>query len=108
MAADPSTIRTTRTVDAEAMRQALPAVTHDGERVVVEENGVPLAALVSLDDLRKLAQLDAERLERFKVFERIADAFADEDPDESDRLSALAVQEAREQMRREREAQSGT
>ncbi|MCC7367974.1 MAG: hypothetical protein IT306_06105 [Chloroflexi bacterium] len=86
------------------MRQALPSVVQDGERVVVEENGVAIAALVSLEDLRQLRRLDSRREAFFATLERIGAAFAGEDPEESDRISALAVQEVREQMRREREA----
>jgi antitoxin (DNA-binding transcriptional repressor) of toxin-antitoxin stability system len=110
MAAHPESPRVTRSVEADDIRQSLPetlsAVARSGERVIVEEDGVAVAAIVSLDDLKQLARLDAERIERFEVFERIGAIFADEDPDESDRLSALALQEAREQMRRERAAKS--
>jgi antitoxin (DNA-binding transcriptional repressor) of toxin-antitoxin stability system len=112
MAANPESLRVTRSVEAEDIRRSLPetlsAVARHGERVIVEEDGVAVAAIVSLDDLKQLARLDAERIERFAVFERIGAIFADEDPDESDRLSALALQEAREQMRRERAAKSET
>ena len=98
-----------RAIDAEDVRrswpQTLTAVSRKGERIVVEEDGVAVAAIVSIQDL---ARLDAERDERFKVFERIGAAFAHEDPEESDRLAALALAEARADMRREREArQSG-
>jgi antitoxin (DNA-binding transcriptional repressor) of toxin-antitoxin stability system len=110
MAANPQSPRVTRSVEADEVKQSLPqtlsAVSRDGERVIVEEDGVAVAAIVSLDDLKLLARLDAERAKRFEVFERIGDVFVDEDPDESDRLSALALQEAREQMRRERSAKS--
>jgi hypothetical protein len=84
--------------------QVRKAVSRKHERIVLEEDGVPVAAIVSLQDLKALARLDAEREERFKVFERIGAAFAHETPEESDRLAALAVAEAREEMRREREA----
>ncbi|MGE3267871.1 MAG: hypothetical protein AB7P40_03930 [Chloroflexota bacterium] len=110
MAANPERTRVTRTADADEVRQTLPqtlaAVSRKGERIVIEEDGVAVAAIVSLDDLRQLARLDADRAKRFEVFERIGAIFAHEDPDESDRLSALALQEAREQMRRERSAGS--
>ncbi len=110
MAANPPIIRVTRNADADDVRQSLPqtlsAVARAGERVVVEEDGVPVAAIVSLDDLNQLARLDAERADRFAVFERIGAIFADEDPEESDRLSALALAEARKQMRRERAAKN--
>ena len=101
-----------RAIDAEDVRrswpQTLTAVSCKGERIVVEEDGVAVAAIVSIQDLARLARLDAERDERFKVFERLGAAFAQEDPEESDRLAALALAEARADMRREREArQSG-
>lgn len=79
-------------------------VTRKHERIVLEEDGVPVAAIVSLQDLKALTRLDAEREERFKVFERIGAAFAHETPEESERLAALAVAQAREELRREREA----
>lgn len=104
--------RVTRTADADDIRQSLPetlaAVAHDGERIVVEEDGVAVAAIVSLDDLRELKRLDARREAFFETLERIGAAFADEDPEESDRLAALALAEVREEMRRERAAASGS
>jgi hypothetical protein len=97
-----------RSIDVEDAKHRLPelltSVTRKNERIVIEQDGVAVAAIVSLQDLKALARLDAEREERFKVFDRIGAAFAHEDPEESDRLAALAVAEAREDMRREREA----
>jgi prevent-host-death family protein len=40
-------------------------------RVVVEKSGIPVAALVSTDDLERLAQLDRERAERFAVIDEV-------------------------------------
>ena len=112
MAAHPESPRVTRSVEADEFKQSLPqtlsAVARGGERVIVEEDGVAVAAIVSLDDLKQLARLDARREAFFETLERIGAAFADEDPEESDRLSALALQEAREQMRRERAARAGS
>jgi len=97
-----------RTIDIQDVATAWPnvrrAVSRKRERIVLEEDGIAVAAIVSLQDLKTLARLDTERDERFKVFERIGAAFAHEDPDESDRLAALALAEVREEMRREREA----
>jgi antitoxin (DNA-binding transcriptional repressor) of toxin-antitoxin stability system len=110
MAANPQSPRVTRSVEADDVKHSLPqtlsAVARDGERVIVEEDGVAVAAIVSLDDLKQLARLDARRVAFFETLERIGAAFADEDPVESDRLAALALAEAREQMRRERAAKS--
>src|SRR5688500_867633 len=97
-----------RTIDIQDVAAAWPtvrrAVSRKHERIVLEEDGVPVAATISLYDLRRLAQLDAAREEGFKALERIAAAFAHETPEESDRLAALALAEGREEMRREREA----
>jgi PHD/YefM family antitoxin component YafN of YafNO toxin-antitoxin module len=84
------------------------AVSRKRERIVLEEDGVPVAAIVSLQDLKSLARLDTERAERFKILDRIGAAFAHETPEESDRLAALALAEVREEMRRERECRNPT
>jgi hypothetical protein len=80
------------------------SVSRKHERIVLEEDGVPVAAIVSLLDLKALARLDAERDERFKVFERIAAGFPEETQEEAERISDLAIAEVREEMRRERAA----
>lgn len=97
-----------RAIDIEEIQRSWPetrkAVSRKRERIVLEEDGVPVAAIVPLYDLQRLAKLDAERVERFKVFERIGAAFAHETEEESERLALLALAEAREDLRREREA----
>jgi hypothetical protein len=98
-----------RSVDVDEVTRALPetlaAVAGKRERIVIEQDGVPVAALVSLQDLKQLARLDAQREEDFKVFDRIGAAFAHETEEESERLALLALAEVREEMQREREAQ---
>lgn len=99
-----------RTIDIQDVAATWPnvrrAVSRKHERIVLEEDGVAIAALVSVYDLQRLARLDAEREEGFEALERIAAAFAHETPEESDRLAALALAEAREDIRRERAAKS--
>jgi prevent-host-death family protein len=101
----------TRAIDAEDAKRSwsetLSDVARTGKRIVVEQDGVAVAAIVSVRDLERLKQLDAERNERFKVFERIGAAFAHETEEESERFAALALAEVREEMRRERAAKSG-
>ena len=46
-------------------------------RVLVEKAGIPVAALVSADDLRRLTQLDRAWNERTTAIERFSQAFAD-------------------------------
>src|SRR3954451_13192132 len=90
----------------QALAEVVTTVARNGERIVVEQQGIPVAALVSMQDLARLARLDAEREERFKVFDRIGAAFAHETEEESERLAALALAEVRDEMRLEREAQN--
>ena len=45
-------------------------------RVVVEKSGIPVAGLVSAEDLQRLEQLDRERSARFAVIDEVRAAFA--------------------------------
>src|SRR5215210_5923953 len=51
-------------------------------RVLVEKAGIPVAALVSADDLARLNQLDRTWDEGTRALERISEAFADVPIDE--------------------------
>ena len=87
--------RTTETVDAtDAKRQfdgLLDKVDRQEVRILVEKSGVPVAAIVSADDLRRLDRLDEERAERFKVIDTLRAAFEDVPPEEIDREADRAV-----------------
>ncbi len=39
------------------------------------KSGIPVAALVSMDDLERLDRLDREREERFKIIDKVREAF---------------------------------
>lgn len=77
-------------------------------RVLVEEAGAPVAALVSLEDYRQLTRLDAQRAEHLRILEEIREAFRDVPPEERERETAKAVAEVRAEMRAEREASART
>jgi prevent-host-death family protein len=70
-------------------------------RVMVEKSGIPVAGIVSADDLRRLDRLDRERAERFKVLEEFAAGFADQSPGEIERETARALAEVRAGRRQE-------
>ena len=70
-------------------------------RVLVEKSGIPVAGIVSAQDLRRLDRLDRERAERFKIAEEFAAGFADQTPEEIERETAKAIAEVREERRRE-------
>ena len=54
-------------------------------RVVVEKSGIPVAGLVSAEDLRRLDQLDREREARFAIVDEVRQAFAGVPDDEIER-----------------------
>jgi len=51
-------------------------------RVLVEKSGIPVAAIISADDLTRFAQLEQEREQRFAVIDRLREAFKDVPPEE--------------------------
>ena len=68
-------------------------------RVMVEKSGIPVAGIVSAEDLRRLDQLDRERAERFKVLEEFGEAFKDVPAEELEREVARALAEVRAERR---------
>jgi PHD/YefM family antitoxin component YafN of YafNO toxin-antitoxin module len=79
-------------------------VTQEQSRVLVEEDGVPVAAIIPLADYRQLARLDAQIAERRRVVEAIQESFSDVPPDELEREIAKAVAEVRAEMKTGRRA----
>ena len=61
-------------------------------RVLVEKSGIPVAAIISVEDLTRLAQLEQERAQRFAVIDRVRETFQDvpaaEIEQETDRIIA--------------------
>jgi prevent-host-death family protein len=64
-------------------------------RVLVEKSGIPVAALVSAEDLARLARLDAEREERRQLLARMREPFRDVPPEQVERDVAALVAEVR-------------
>lgn len=83
------------------LSQLLNRVYRKEDRVLITKSGIPVGALVSVDDLRRLQRLDAEREKDFAVFDRIGAAFADQTPEEIERAVAKAIAEARAESRAE-------
>ena len=79
-------------------------VSHGETRIVVENGGVPIAAIVSSDDLKHLARLDEQRAERKRVVAAMREPFRGVSPEEIERETAMAAAEVREEMRDERES----
>lgn len=99
---------TTETMKFTEARQQLSRVVNRvarrETRVLLEKSGVPVAAIVSADDLRRLDEFETRRQEQFQAISRISDAFADISDEELEREVARAVADARAERRTEREA----
>jgi antitoxin YefM len=95
----------TQTMKASDARQqfsdVLNRVHRDHTRVLVERSGIPIAAIVSTEDLALLNQLDAERAERFAGLSRISEAFADVPGEELVREVERTIAEGRTKARRD-------
>ncbi len=77
-------------------------------RIVVEKSGIPVAALVSVQDLERLRDLDLRMLERAEVINQMREAFKDVSPEELEQEAEKAVAEVRAEMRAERELLAAT
>ena len=89
----------TQTIAASEARQnfsqLLNRVFRREMRVVIEKSGVPVAALVSADDLEHLRRYEEQRREDFAVLDRIREAFKDVPAEEIEREVARAIAEVR-------------
>lgn len=73
-------------------------------RVVVEKSGIPVAALVSTEDLRRLDRLDAQDREAREVLAAMRAPFRGVSPEEIERETERAIAEVRAERRAERAA----
>jgi prevent-host-death family protein len=64
-------------------------------RILVEKAGIPVAAIVSVDDLEWILRLEREWDERFAVIDEMREAFRDIPPDEIEREVAALVRQTR-------------
>ena len=74
-------------------------VFRDKTRVVVEKSGIPVAAVISAEDLQRFTQMEEQRARRFKVLARIGEAFKDVPEKEIDREVKKAISEVRAEKR---------
>jgi prevent-host-death family protein len=98
---------TTQTMKISEVKQQLNRLVNQvyrrETRVMVEKSGIPVAGIVSAEDLRRLDRLDRERAERFKVLEEFGEAFKDVPVDELEREAARALAEVRAERRAQHE-----
>jgi prevent-host-death family protein len=97
-------IAMTKTIKASEARQQFSKVLNEvfrGEsRVVVEKSGIPVAAIISAQDFKRLARLEAERNRDFAILDEMREAFKDVPVEEIEREVARALSEVRKENRR--------
>ena len=93
----------TQTMKISDVKQQINRLANDifrnESRILIEKSGIPIAAIVSTDDLQRLERQDGERTERFKVLDDLAAAFADQSDEEITQETARAVAKVRAEMR---------
>lgn len=99
----------TQTMSASTVRDewsdVLNRVFRREARVVVEKSGIPVAGIVSADDLERLNRLDDLRREGLSVLEASQAAFADEPAERVEAEITRAIAAVRRVKRRREQAQ---
>ena len=90
----------------EQFNQLLIKVFKQSDRVLIEKNRIPVAAVIAARDLEHLQRLKSERKRDFSILVEIGEAFKDVPYEELERQVALALADVREENRRQREAKS--
>ena len=74
-------------------------------RFVVEKHGIPVAGIVSADDIERLAAMEARWAEGHEILKRFGRAFRDQTAEQIEAAVAQAVAEVRAENRRGAERQ---
>ena len=77
-------------------------------RVLVEKSGIPVAAIVSAEDFKRLKQLEQQREEDFKALDATREAFKDVPPEEIEREVTRAIRAIRAENRRRKQSLAPT
>lgn len=79
--------------------QLLNKVYRRQTRVVVEKSGIPVAAVISAEDLDRLTQLEEQRKQRFRSLDQMRNAFKNVSVEEIERETTKAIAEVRAERR---------
>ena len=79
--------------------QLLNKVFRNETRVVVEKSCIPVAAVISAEDLKRFTQLEEQRKERFKALDRMRESFKNVPVEEVEREIKKAITEVRAEKR---------
>ena len=79
--------------------QLLNKVFRNQTRVVVEKSGIPVAAVISAEDLQRFTQMEEQREKRFKALDKMREAFKGVPSEEIDREVKRAISQVRAENR---------
>ena len=79
--------------------QLLNKVFRNQTRIVVEKSGIPVAAVISTEDLQRFTQMEEQRNERFKALDKMREAFKDVSPLEIEQEVSKAILKVRAEKR---------
>ena len=80
--------------------QLLNKVFTDKRRIIVEKSGIPVAAVISAEDLERLTRLEEQRERNFAILDEIGEKFKDIPVQEIDREVSKALAQVRAENRR--------
>jgi prevent-host-death family protein len=93
----------TKTMKASEARQQFSQLLNEvfrmESRVLVEKSGIPVAAIISAEDFKRLARLEAERNRDFAILDEMREAFEDIPPEEIEREVSRALSQVRAKNR---------
>jgi prevent-host-death family protein len=80
------------------LSEVTTTVSRGKSRVLIEKDGTPVAAIVSVADFERLARLDRKRDELWEAVDRLREAFKDVPVEEIEREADRAVAEIRNKL----------
>lgn len=80
--------------------QLLNKVFRDQTRIVVEKSGIPVAAVISAEELERFTKLEEQRERNFAVLDEIGEKFKDVSAEEIEQEVNKALARIRAQNRR--------
>lgn len=83
--------------------ETLDRVRRRETRVVVEKSGIPVGAIVSMDDLQRLKNIDQNRMELLEAMREMQKNFVGIPPEEIEAEIEKALAEIKAERRAERE-----
>jgi len=92
----------------EQFSQLLNQVFRGNTRVLVEKSGIPVAGIISAEDLKRLTEMEAQRERDFSILDEIGEAFKDVPAEEIEREVSRALREARAKARSQQSEQAST